>query len=60
MEQHEIDTIVAMAQRQHGFDPHTPFGWVVTAVKMAYNLGYEHGYSGYGLDPWEHEDDIPF
>lgn len=59
MEQHEIDTFIAMAQRQHGYTPYSPAEWVATALKLAYRLGYEHG-PGYERDPWEHEDDIPF
>lgn len=66
MEQHDIDTFIAMAQRQHGYEPHTPFGWVVTAMKYAYNLGLDHGEQAEkeARERWEmyvdHEDDIPF
>ena len=57
MEQHEVDTFVAMAKRQYGDNPEV---WAREAMKYAYNLGYEHGYAHYRPDPWEHEDDIPF
>ena len=69
MEQHEIDTFIAMAVAQYGrqheytqvenFKAHR---WVQEAMKFAYELGVGHGRNGpgLGLDPWEHDDDIPF
>lgn len=62
MQQHDIDTFIAMAQRQHNQEPSVPFAWVATAMKYAYNLGFDEGAEDAlaELDPWEHEDDIPF
>lgn len=60
MEQHEIDTFIVMAKRQHEDSDLGPEYWIRVAMMYAYNLGYEHGRNGLGLDPWEHEDDKPF
>lgn len=59
MEQHEIDTFIAMARRQYADSPKGGDYWVEEAMKFAYELGVEHG-QGTAREPWWHDDDIPF
>lgn len=62
MEQHDIDIFIAMAQRQHGYEAHTPSSWIVTAMKFAYNKGLLDGQyeAESNPDSWAYDDDALF